>query len=329
MAKRLDSTSYFRAIVLYGLQSATYKPALAAVLQQLVAADRDRVTMLELAELYLDLYAARLQNGRPQQSIPGRSTVMEQMVVLLHQGEKSRDAIIVRTARQAFNDVIDRFHVVGHADVPTRFYNVIADGLVLTDHALEVFTSPAAASIREEVQSRWDLVESAFVLKREGGQLFNDTRQFYLEQSQVRSSLTNLHPVLHGYQRGRCFYCYEELGVTNHVDHVIPRVAIQHDLVWNLVLAHGFCNMQKLDHLPTPRQMTRLADRNEDLIATNHPLKRYLVHQLGSSERQRHLFQLEQYQAARAVVRHVWSDVSGLEPDEDQFYRAVVKTLTP
>lgn len=108
---------------------------------------------------------------------------------------------------------------------------------------------------------------------------------------------------------------------------MLPRVIVRHDQVWNLVLAHAFCNMQKLDRLPTTWRMSRLIDRNEDLIVTHHPLRRYLIHQTGATERQRRSFQAEQYRNAEGVVRHVWTDVSGLEPDEDQFYRAVVRSL--
>ncbi len=66
-----ELTLSWRAIVLYGLNTATYKIALGRSLEHLARAGRDRVTMPELAEVFFDLYAERLQNGgRPQLSHP-------------------------------------------------------------------------------------------------------------------------------------------------------------------------------------------------------------------------------------------------------------------
>jgi hypothetical protein len=84
-------------------------------------------------------------------------------------------------------------------------------------------------------------------------------------------------------------------------------------------LAHQFCKAEKLDRLLIPWQVNQLVDGDKDLIVTNHQLKRYLIHQLWATEAQRWVGQAEQYRNVEQVVRYVWTDVSGLEPDEDQF----------
>ncbi len=65
-----------------------------------------------------------------------------------------------------------------------------------------------------------------------------------------RTTISRLRPILNGYQHGNCFYCGEDLDDSIEVDHVIPRTAIDHDEIWNLVLAHEDCNRWKLAHLP-------------------------------------------------------------------------------
>lgn len=54
---------------------------------------------------------------------------------------------------------------------------------------------------------------------------------------------------INGYQNGVCFNCDESIEIDDiHVDHVVPRQFVYHDEVWNLVLAHSFCNQQKAIH---------------------------------------------------------------------------------
>jgi len=90
------------------------------------------------------------------------------------------------------------------------------------------------------------LLEAAFLMKRENNELSNDIRNFYLQKGYARKDITETRPVLNGYQQGICFYCGEVMREDDvHVDHVIPRQLVNHDEIWNLALAHGFCNEQK------------------------------------------------------------------------------------
>src|SRR5690606_23457467 len=93
-----------------------------------------------------------------------------------------------------------------------------------------------------EIEARWSLLEAAFEQKRTNSHLINDERAIYLSDDHSQRIVTQMRPVLHGYQIGRCFYCGEPMSSANgHVDHLIPRRILHHDHPWNLVLAHSSC----------------------------------------------------------------------------------------
>jgi hypothetical protein len=326
---KIDAVLSWRAIVLYGLNTATYKIALGHALGQLARRGRDHVSMPELAEVFFDLYVARLESGaRPQLSHPNRLTVMERVVALHRAGRIDRGEAIARVAREAFGDVLPRFHTVGDAPVPVRFYDATPKGLTLTDAAFELLVAPEAAMLGAELSARWDLLEAAFEMKRQAGQLANDVRLVYLERGYERRSITHLRDVLHGYQQGRCFYCGEVIPAgTDHVDHVIPRQFVQHDEPWNLVLAHALCNEQKSDQLPNERSIALLVARNEHLIASNHPIKQPLTAQLGRTPEQRRQTVQRTYEDARLVMPHTWDHARGFDPAPNRFYQTIIRDL--
>jgi hypothetical protein len=285
--------------------------------------------MSELAEVFFDLYTDRLHAGNhPQLSHPNRLTVMERVVALHNSGKIDRDEAIARVATDAFGDVVPRFHTVGDTAVPVRFYDANGDGLVLTDATFQLFAQPEADDLGAELGARWDLLEAAFSLKREGGQLANDLRLVYLEQGYARRSVTHLRAMLHGYQQGRCFYCGELIpSGSGHVDHVIPRQFVQHDAPWNLVLAHALCNEQKSDLLPSVRSIAMLVARNEHLIASNHPLKQQLTAQLGTMPDKRRQTVQRTYDDAKQVMSYTWEQVRGFDPATDVLYQTVIRRL--
>src|SRR5215212_5886709 len=89
-----DPGTAWRAIVLYGQNTATYKIALARCIERFVQQGSDRVPLSHLSEAFLDLYIERLQTGKPQLVLPGRLTVMERIVSRQQQGAIARDEAI-------------------------------------------------------------------------------------------------------------------------------------------------------------------------------------------------------------------------------------------
>jgi 5-methylcytosine-specific restriction endonuclease McrA len=264
---------FWRAVILYGLNSATYKIALAQCLVQYGRGDQNDIPVEQLAGDFFGVYKERLTSGRPQLAQPNRWTIMERVVVQERTGMLSRDEAIAYVAREAFNDVLPRFHTVSDRSLPFTFYVFDGKRLRLDDAVFDLFANGNHQDLVEETNARWDLLEAAFTMRREHWALSNNVREMYLQNGYRRTNVTHLRPILNGYQHNRCFYC-DDVMIDGevHVDHMIPRQVIQHDEVWNLVLAHRFCNLQKNDNLPDRRYLEKLLERNEHFIASNHPI---------------------------------------------------------
>lgn len=318
----------WRVIVLFGLNTATYKIALGHCLLDFADQSQSHVSMTQLAEAFFDLYQNRLRDPKPQLTHPYRMTVMERVVGRFNSGKISRAEAIQIVSDEAFGDVIHRFHTVAQGSLPVKFYEYSAQGLVLTDSLFSAASNNGTA-FRDELEGRWGLLEAAFQMKREGHSvLINDIRAFYLAQGYDRATITSTRPILNGYQNGICFYCGEAMTDENvHVDHIIPRQLVQHDEIWNLALSHAFCNTQKSDALPPPHFIYKMIERNEYFIVSNHPIKPKLIKQLGATAEARRKNQLWVYEDAKTVIRVTWEGMRGYNPATDPFYKSVVRSL--
>lgn len=321
-----DEKDYWRSILLFGLNTATYKIALGQALIYFARNDKSVVTINELAEHFFDLYMERLKKGMPQLFLPNRMTVMERYVNEFNLGKIDRNEAIDKVAQNAFGDVIPRFHTVNNEKLPLSFYEFKENKMVLTDSVFKIFSEENSEQLENELLSRWDLLEAAFAIKRENIPLVNDIRKFYLEKGYSRKNITHMVPALSGYQNGICFYCSEVMSNNDiHVDHVIPRQLLNHDSVWNLVLAHSFCNEQKSDFLPPLSYVGKLIDRNEYLIHSNHPLKHELIKDIGVDSKTRKENILKIYEDAKTVIRYTWPGVRGYNPETDPFFKSFVR----
>lgn len=321
-----ENKDYWRAIILYGQNASTYKIALGQSLVDFVKDDKTVVTINELAEKFFDLFRNRLKNEMPQLNQPNRMAVMERVINSYNLGKISKTQAIEIVAKDAFNDVIPRFHTVNNEPLPVKFYRFDNNKLFLSDNVFEIFTNSMNEKVEHELHSRWDLLEAAFVIQRENYTLINDIRKFYIEKGYDRTNITKTRPVLNGYQSDICFYCGEIMQEDDvHVDHVIPRQLIYHDDIWNLVLSHSFCNSQKSDALPNISYIAKLIERNEHFIESNHPIKRKLIHQLGRTKNQRKSFILNTYEDAKKVIGYTWDGIRGYNPDTDEFYKTFIR----
>ncbi len=321
---------YWRALILYGLNTATYKMAFAKSLDHFVNLGKTDVRMSELADVFFHLYLERLENGMPQLDQAGRTTVMEKVVSRYKLEAISKEEAIDFVEKNAFNDVLRAFSKLNREQVPVDFYTYDKNKLYLTDNVHRLLTSKDRDELIEEVDSRWGLIEAAFQLKREiDTSLESDIRALYLLNGYERTDITNTVPVLNGYQKGACFYCGESmLGHDIHVDHVIPRQLVYHDEIWNLVLAHDFCNQQKSDSLPSKKYIEKLILRNEHFIASNHPIRGKLIAAMGNTAAQRRRFVESVYNDANIVIPYTWEGIRGYNPDTDEFYKSVIRGLS-
>lgn len=317
----------WRMITLYGLNTATYKIALAQCLCNFTEADKTHIIMDMLAKEFFDIYNNRLNNGMPQLSNEMRLTVMEKIVARYKEGVVNYAEAIEYVKNNAFSDVIPRFHNLYRMKINKKFYEITQFGIVLTDSIFKVFESSEHEILKQELDARWSLLESAFVIKQKNAKLINDIKKFYLIKGYKRTDITYMKDMLNGYQEGRCFYCSEPLEPNKtHVDHVIPRAFLCHDEPWNLVLSHDSCNEQKSDFLPSRYYIRKLVDRNERLIKSNRPLSQRIKQALGATQIKREKETFRIYNEILAVVTesNIWGGTQNFIPEKDPFYKSMI-----
>lgn len=324
---------YWRAIVLYGLNTATYKMGLGQVLVQSAVEGVSHLSWNDLAARFFDEYQHRLKDddAMPQQGQVGRLTVLERTVARFDAGAIDVDEAVGIVARRGLRDVVPRFQSIGGQSelVEERFYEfTFGEELILTDKLLRM-AEQHGPSLIDELTARWSLLEGAFRMRHNDWSLANDVREVYLECASTRKSLTHHVPFLRGYQTDRCFYCAEIIqSGSAHVDHVLPRQVVEHDEVWNLVLAHDMCNILKSDQLVPLHYIHKLYQRNENLVGSSHPWKNKIKTALGTTSNARKNALLKHYSRVQTVLGpHEWEGISGFDPEHDPFYRQLITEL--
>lgn len=239
-------------------------------------------------------------------------------------GAVTLDELATIAVQNGFRYVLDAFHIVNSSQVPMTFFEMDfsrgSKRLILTDNLFKIATSPEAANIMQETESRWNLVEAAW----EQGVSTNLLRISYDELGQAfvaesgtrRKDVTSARGSLNGYQKGHCFYCYVPIDAADgtartegglilpesakpglcDVDHFFPHAlssqvpGVNWDGVWNLVLACPDCNRGeggKFTRIPATEYLRRLNRRNEYLIGSHHPLRETLIAQTGETPQAR------------------------------------------
>lgn len=315
--------SYWRAIVLFGQNVASYKFALAEALLE-VGDGPEVVSLDDLALPFASRIAAHLRTNDKQGTFQ-QSRFLDACRAY-NSGDLDQDSLRARTVQLGFNNVIDAFHVVDQQDVSQRFFvdeRNTGAGIRLTDQLKTLMVDGHAVSLGAEVDARWRLVETAWELNlpRQLLTVEFEPATGTLVVPRRRSTITGARGALNGYQKGRCFYCFEPIEVGNgsaqscHVDHVfawsvgatISGASV--DGVWNLVLSCPRCNgwQQKSDRPPAMKYVERLHRRNEFLIASHHPLRPTLIAQTGESTASRvAMLQRAFNEVTVGGVRQVW-----------------------
>lgn len=320
--------SYWRSIILFGQNAASYKFALAKSLLEIAPTGKNVITLNELAIPFSKNICEHLKNA-PKQTTSNSSLFLE-TCKNYNDGLVSYDKMIETTVQKGFNNVIDAFHVVNRADVPVKFYEKDykkgSKKIVLTDNIYKMIEIPFAENFTNEAESRWNLVETAWELGVSRNLLNvkydDESKIFFIDKSFKRKDVTSARDALNGYQKGKCFYCFSDITVDKHseylcdVDHFIPHTLqitmpqVNFDGVWNLVLACPRCNRGedgKFARVPDIKYLNRLFKRNEFLICSHHPLRETLMRQTGNTEEERRMFLQSIYNHASNVLIHKWS----------------------
>lgn len=329
---KFTNEDYLKGIILFGLNTATYKMALAQTLLQAALAGKAELSWQELSELYFTLYLERLDNDpMPQQGNPHRLTKMERIVQEHLSGVTTKEEAIHKVGSTAFADVVPRFQTIGSDKtiVANHFYEPQMGKKLIIKDSLLALTSEHVKTLQDEVSARWSLLEGAFSIAQENFALANDLRQIYLQDGQrQRKNLTSNIPFLSGYQGNTCFYCNEPLDSDVHVDHVLPRQAINHDEIWNLVLAHGDCNLMKGDKLVGEHFIRKLIARNENIMGSNHPWRHKIQTSLGTTKPRRAVTLKKHYDNVRSILgEYYWGGTASYNPSTDPFYRRLITVL--
>jgi len=314
--------NYWRAIILFGRNTASYKFALAKSLYDLHSLGKAIITLDELAVPYAKHLCERLKK-HPKQITSNQSTFLNHLRSF-NQGEISYDKMIEQTVRYGFNNVIDAFHNVHGQEVGIRFFvdeRKNSRCIQLTDDFFRLGEQSQYSNLQEETEARWQLVEAAW----ENNISYNLMLIEYEKQSELligvnsikRNAVTSARPALNGYQKGRCFYCFRNIAVESghadmaDVDHFFPHILKKCDStkpvdgVANLVLACQECNRGKdgkFERLPSIPLLERLYNRNEYLITSHHPLRETSIAQTGSIAAKRQSYLQEAYNCSSLYV---------------------------
>ena len=321
--------SYWRAIILFGRNVASYKFALAKSLLEIDKKSGDIVTLEELAEPFSRHISEHLKICDKQ--ITSRSSKFLDSCRSYNENEISKSQLIDSTVRLGFANVIDAFHVVNEGEIDKRFFLDVRNtngGIQLTDNIYKLAESGSFDDLPHEVEARWRLVESAWSMNIARNlitvQYDNESENLFANSNNRRTNITSSRDALNGYQKGQCFYCngdisvIETLDITADVDHFFPHVLKEHNIaspidgVWNLVLACRDCNRGeegKFAKIPKLEFLDKLSTRNDYLITSHHPLRETLIRQTGNSEQKRHDFLQDSYKDAKEILIQTWEPI--------------------
>lgn len=336
--------NYWRAIILFGKNTASYKFALAKSLIDIsLERKSDLITLDDLALPYALHLAEHLKHS-PKQSTAKTSQFI-QACQGYNEGNIDEDRLIQITKKEGFKYVLDAFHVVNTKAITERFYDVVNEeffiderkfnkGIRLTDNLFKLFYlyDNSAKDLNQETESRWNLVEKAWELNINKNliavEFDQETKELFTHDTKHnRTNITTSRGALNGYQKSRCFYCFKEISISSvddllaDVDHFFPHLLkpqvatagccrpVNVDGVWNLVLSCPECNRGengKFAQVPSLELLERLHTRNEYLIGSHHPLRETLIMQTGNTERDRKYFLDKSYRFSKINLIHVW-----------------------
>ncbi|GAB3533075.1 hypothetical protein GCM10027443_17820 [Pontibacter brevis] len=317
--------SQWRAVILFGKNTATYKFAFAKALLELVEKERTAITLSDLAEPFSRHIVDHLKQNDKQGS-SASSRFLDTCRSYIN-SQITKDELLVQTERLGFVNVVDAFQMVNRGTIPDQFYQKnYTSGkkeIIITDNLLKLKESFHFQNFGQETEARWNLVETAWNLNINPNllevQYDEDKELFFIENNIMRRvNITSVRDSLNGYQKGKCFYSFQDISVNSlspnicDVDHFLPHLNKQNHFpaningVWNLVLADKSVNRKKNATVPDVKYLHRLYNRNEFFIESKHPLSETIVNQTGDTPEKRRQFLQHHYNIALNHSIHTW-----------------------
>lgn len=327
--------SQWRSIILFGKNSATYKFAFGKTLLELVSNEKNSISLNELSPLYIASILEHIKNNDKQGS--SNSSTFLNACRNFNQGTLSYEDLLAITEKHGFTNVIDAFQNVNGSLIPNQFYEKDFNGknkkIILTDNLLRLKESIQFTNFNDEVEARWNLVETAWNLDINPNllevKIDDNLNHLFIENKYMkRIDITSAKSSLNGYQKGKCFYSFQDISIVSKdynlctVDHFFPHV---HKLkiseyggnvngVWNLVLADKYINLDKSAKIPELKYLERLYKRNEFYIASKHPLGETIINQTGKTAKERRSFLQKQYDLSLNLSIQKWNPKIELQP---------------
>lgn len=319
--------SQWRAIILFGKNSATYKFAFAKSLLGLVDKEKTKVTLEELSIPFADSIVEHLKKS-DKQGNSSSSKFLNGCRDFI-KGELSESELYFLTEKFGFVNVVDAFQNINGGVIPNLFYekNFIQGKkeIVITDNLLKIKELFQYRNLNQEIEARWNLVETAWNLQINPNLLevkYDEEKSLFFIESNLmrRIDITSVRDSLNGYQKGKCFYSYQDISINKNdsniceVDHFLPHSnKLEHlknganiNGVWNLVLADSDINLNKSARIPERKFLEKLHNRNEFYIESKHPLAETIINQTGLTIEKRKLFLESQYNLALSLSIQQW-----------------------
>jgi|TARA_B110000116_G_scaffold272457_1_gene297834 hypothetical protein len=318
-----SDVNYWRSIILYGKNVASYKFALAKSIIEIKSKNKEFISLEELSGPFSSNICEHLRNYEKQITRKSDGIFLENCKKF-NQGEINKDKLIEVTKKEAFKIVIDAFHEVNGRTIPNKFFideRKTKKGIQLTDNFFKLYELEESENLYDEVESRWNLVETAWKLNLSPNFLDYDKSSGLLIQNKNRIGVTSAKNALNGYQKSKCFFCFDYISIiskskkTCDVDHFFPNTLKSKnfigyiDGIWNYVLACKNCNRGvngKFAQLPSKKLLSRLHKRNEYYCGSHHPLRETIMAQTGKTEIERIGFLQKCFNDAKEKLIHVW-----------------------
>jgi hypothetical protein len=319
--------SQWRALILFGKNSATYKFAFAKALLDLIEEQKTKVSISDLAVPFAESIVDHLRLN-DKQGNSSSSKFLEGCRDFIS-GKISKDQLYILTEKFGFINVVDAFQNVNGGTIPDKFfeknYRQGKKEIIITDNLLKIKDLYQYRNLEQEVEARWKLVETAWNLQINPNLLEvkydEEQSMFFIKNDSLRRiDVTSVRDSLNGYQKGKCFYSFQDISINKKsqnicaVDHFLPHVnKLEHEKqganingVWNLVLADSSINNDKNARIPEKRFLERLFNRNEFYIESKHPLAETIINQTGNTRDLRRKFLETQYNLAISLSIQKW-----------------------
>lgn len=315
----------FRALILLGANTASYKFALGRALLKFSARPDDLVRLDDLAGPFGRALCEHLAVA-PKQASSTINKGLSEACDAFNRGDADEGALRDAVVRHGFTHVIDAFHVLRGGDIEDRFFldeRTTSKGIRITPALRALVEEDRVADLTDETEARWRVVETGWELGLTPSVIEYDrtTDGLSIVTPERRRALRSCRSTLGGYQKGKCFFCFGPLQdgrSVDHVDHFFPwslrSVFGDADQIWNLVLACPTCNLTKSDQTPALPLVERLHRRNEFYIASRHRLGGTIALQTGAHADDRRAFLQRTFDAVRTARIVLWTPQSRGEP---------------